>query len=103
MASLNILCFNPFNLGNKIMKIEQENILWPIKNFEKYFMIHQYMPKIFQEPYKNPPPPSPKYLMYGPLIPAYHLAVRYWQQLSCSRFRNNQIELRKRQIQKYRK
>ena len=29
-------------------------------------MAHQYMPKIFDDPHKNYPPPSPNYLMYGP-------------------------------------
>ena len=53
---LGILCSNPFNL-NKITKIKQ-NISWPIKNFEKYFMVHQYMPKIFHDPTKTIPPPS---------------------------------------------
>ena len=38
----------------------------PIRNFENYFMAHQYMPKIFPDPHKNPPAPSPTYLMYGP-------------------------------------
>ena len=61
MASLDILCFKPFNLRNKIMKIEHK----------KYFMAHQYMPEIFHDHHKNPPPPppppSPTYLMYGPL------------------------------------
>ena len=49
MASLDILCFNPFNLKNKIMKIEHKkifcgpskilkNISWPIKICLKYFM-----------------------------------------------------------------
>ena len=33
---------DPFNLKNKIMKIEHKNILWPINNFEKSFMVHQY-------------------------------------------------------------
>ena len=60
MASLDILCFNPFNLKNKIMKIEHKKISpWPIKNFEKYFMTHQYMPKIFHGPHKNSPAPPP--------------------------------------------
>ena len=64
MASLDILCFNPFNLKNKIMKIEhKKNISWPIKNFEKYFMAHQYMPKIFHDPHKNLPALPPTYLM----------------------------------------
>ena len=31
-------------------------------------MAHQYMPKIFHDPHKNPPAPSPTYLMYGPLL-----------------------------------
>ena len=38
----------------------------PIKNFEKYFMTNQYMPKIIHDPHKNPPAPPPTYLMYGP-------------------------------------
>ena len=49
MASLNILCFNPFNLKNKIMEIEHtkifrgpskilKNISWPINIYLKYFM-----------------------------------------------------------------
>ena len=57
MASLDISCFNPFNLRNKIMKIEHKN----------FFMAHQYMPKIFHGPHKNPPAPPPTYLKYGPL------------------------------------
>ena len=49
MASLDILCFNPFNLKNKIMKIEHKkifcgsskilkNISWPINLCLKGFM-----------------------------------------------------------------
>ena len=58
MASLDILCFDPFKLKNKIMKIEHtKNISWPIKNFEKNFMAYQYMPTVFQGPHKNPPAP----------------------------------------------
>ena len=49
MASLDILCFNPFNLKNKTMKIEHKkifcgpskilkNISWPINICLKYFM-----------------------------------------------------------------
>ena len=48
MASLDISCFNPFNLKNKIMEIEHKkifrgpskilkNILWPINICLKYF------------------------------------------------------------------
>ena len=32
------------------------NILWPIKSFEKYFLAHQYMSKMFLDPHKNPVP-----------------------------------------------
>ena len=49
MASLDILCFNSFNLKNKIVKIEHKkifrgpskilkNISWPINICLKYFM-----------------------------------------------------------------
>ena len=49
MASLDILCFNPFKLKNKIMKIEHKktfrgpskflkNVSWPINICLKYFM-----------------------------------------------------------------
>ena len=67
MASLDILCFNPFNLRNKIMKIEQKifhgpskilkNFSWPINICLKYFMV----------PTKTLRLPPPTYLMYGPL------------------------------------
>ena len=33
-------------------------------------MAHQYIPKIFHDPHKNPPAPSTTYLMYGPLMEA---------------------------------
>ena len=67
MASLDILCFNPFSLKNKIMKIEHKkifgdpskilkNIPWPINICLKCFM-----------PPQNPPAPPPTYLMYSPL------------------------------------
>ena len=49
MASLDILCFNPFNLRNKTMKIEDTKIFcgpskilkkisWPVNMCLKYFM-----------------------------------------------------------------
>ena len=68
MAGLNILCFNTFNLKNKIMKIEHKkifrdpskilkNISWPINICLKYFMA---LTKTFGAP--------PTYLMYGPLV-----------------------------------
>ena len=31
-------------------------------------MTHQYMPKIFHGPHKNPPAPPPTYLLYGPQV-----------------------------------
>ena len=44
MASLNILCFNPFNL-----KIEHNKIFrGPSKILQKCFMTHQNMPKILK-------------------------------------------------------
>ena len=60
MASLDILCFN------LLTKIKHKKYFGPIKNFEKYFMAHQYTPKLFHEPHSNPPVPPPTYLMYGP-------------------------------------
>ena len=60
MASLDILCFNHFNLKNKIMKIEHKKIFLGLSKIsEKYFMAHQYMPKIFHGPNKSPLPPLP--------------------------------------------
>ena len=77
LNSLDILCFNPLNLKNKIIKIERKKIFCvPSKNFEKYFMAHQYMPKIFHGPHKNSPAPSPTYLMYGPWISLISLLSR---------------------------
>ena len=66
MASLDILYFNPFNFRNKIMKTEHKRYFMAHQKFWKIFHGHQYMPKIFHAPYKNPPVPSPTYLMYGP-------------------------------------
>ena len=65
-ASLDILCFTPFNLKNKIMKIEHKKIFVAYQKFAKYFMVHKYMPKIFHGSHKNPPGPPPTYLMHGP-------------------------------------
>ena len=67
MASLDILRFNPFNLKNRIMKIERKeifcgpskilkNISWPINICLKYFIV----------PTKTLRPPLPTYLMYSP-------------------------------------
>ena len=65
MASLDILCSNPLNVKNKITK--REHILWSIQKFKKYFIAHQYMPKILHDPKKNLRPP-PTYLMFRPLL-----------------------------------
>ena len=55
MASLGICAPTPLNLKNYENRT-QENISWPIKNFEKYFMAHQYMLKTFHDPLENPLP-----------------------------------------------
>ena len=48
-----------------------KNILHSIKNFQKYFMTYQYMPKIFHDTSKNPQsPPFPTYLIYDPYTKA---------------------------------
>ena len=61
MAFLDILCSNSLNAKSKITKIEhKKNILWSIKNFEKYFMAHQYMPTYM-----------PTYFLYSSLHIAY--------------------------------
>ena len=58
MASLDILCFNPFKLKNKFMKIEHTKIFHGLSKILKNISWpYQYMPKIFHDPYKNPPPP----------------------------------------------
>ena len=44
-------------------------------------MAHQYMPKVFHDPHKNPPVPPPTYLMYGPLV-----KLRRVQQNQCFPF-----------------
>ena len=67
MASLDILCFKPFNLKNKIIKLEHKkifrgsskslkNISWPINICLKCFIA----------PTKTLQPPLRTYLMYGP-------------------------------------
>ena len=38
-------------------------------------MVHQYMPKTFHDPYKNPPVPPPTYLMCGPLHDLYAVVL----------------------------
>ena len=37
-------------------------------------MVHQYMPKTFHDPHKNPPAPPSTYLIYGPLISLSNIA-----------------------------
>ena len=59
MASLDILRSNRPNFKNKIRKIEHEKTFCgPSKIFEKYFMAHQYMPKIFHDLHNPTLPPS---------------------------------------------
>ena len=59
IASLDILCSDLLKLKNKITKIQHKKIFCgQSKIFEKYFMDHKYMPKIFHDPHKNPPTPS---------------------------------------------
>ena len=53
MASLDILCSNPLNLKNKITYRTKKDILWPIKNFEKYFMVYHICLKYFMAPTKT--------------------------------------------------
>ena len=41
--------------------------LYLLSGCDLFNMAHQYMPKIFNDPHKNPPPPPRRtYLMYGP-------------------------------------
>ena len=69
MASLDILCFNSFNLKNKIMKIEHSKIfLGPSKVLENISWLINICLKYFKTAHKNPPAPSPTYFMYGPLM-----------------------------------
>ena len=53
--------------------------MWPVENFEKYFMVLQYMPQIFHDLFKKPPAPPPTYLMYSPL---YHNLLHLTDQLN---------------------
>ena len=53
-------------LKSKWGKIIKKNILWPIKNFPKYFIARQYKSKIFPDPCRNPLVLLPIYLMYSP-------------------------------------
>ena len=52
--------------------------MWPIKSFEKHFMAHQYMPKIFHDPHKTPSPPPPLYLMYVALYIVKTVIWAFW-------------------------
>ena len=55
MASLNILCLGPHNFFLKKQERETwKNFLWSIKNFQKYFMTHQFIPKKIHCHYKDP-------------------------------------------------
>ena len=65
MASLDILCFNPLNLKNKVMKKEHKEIFRGPSKILKNNSSPINMPKTFHGPLKNPPAPPPTYLMYG--------------------------------------
>ena len=57
MASLDILCFNPFNIKNEIMKIEHKKVFsGPSKLLGN-----------ISWPPQKPSAPPPPYSMYGPV------------------------------------
>ena len=59
MASLDILCFNPFNLKNKIMKIEHKKIFrGPSKILKNISWLINICLKYFMAPTKTLRPPS---------------------------------------------
>ena len=45
--------------------------MWPIKNFEKFIMVHQYKSKLFHYLHKKPPASPTTYLMYGSLADVF--------------------------------
>ena len=50
-------------------------------------MAHQYMPKIFHDPHKNPLAPPPTYLMYGPLADVFSCKyAAYFQNISLQEY-----------------
>ena len=57
MASLDILCFNPFKLKNKIMKIEYKKIFCGPSKILKNISWPIIISKIFHDPHKNPSAP----------------------------------------------
>ena len=62
MASLDILCFNPFNLKNKIIKIEHKKIFrGPSKILKNISWLINICLKYFMNPTK--PSPSPSYII----------------------------------------
>ena len=66
MASSDILCLNPLNLKNKIMKIQHKKIFrGPSKTLKNISRSINIGLKYFMAPQKTLPP-SPTYLMYGP-------------------------------------
>ena len=67
-ASLDILCFNTFNLKNEIMKIEHKKIFRGPSNILKNISLPiNICLKYFMAPTKTLRLPTPTYLMYGPL------------------------------------
>ena len=57
MASLNIFCLDLLDFLNEVTKKirKGKHKKKPIKNFQKYFIAHYYMPKISHGPHKIPP------------------------------------------------
>ena len=70
MASLDIFCFNPFNLKNRIRKIEHKEIFCgPSKLLKNISWSNNICLKYFMTPTKPSPLPPPfpsTYLMYDP-------------------------------------
>ena len=59
MASLDILCFNPFHLKNKIMKIEHKKIFrGPLKILKNISLPIDLCVKYFMAPTKTLRPPT---------------------------------------------
>ena len=64
MVSLNIFCSDPHNFLKEIMIIKKKlgkkhkrKLFVAHQNLQKYFMVYQYMPKIFHSPWKRTPAP----------------------------------------------
>ena len=70
-------------------KIKLGKFLWPIKNFDIYFLAHQCMPKIFRETHKIPlaPPLNLRSLTFQHLLKKLHQTfydghIHKWEKLT---------------------